>query len=188
MALPPLSSGSGGKDNAAGPQKDHGSRGQHHGLSCRLHAALARWWGCPAGCILWMCLSAAGLCWSSQTPFSTGTMRTDTTAEQKTDFALQSEPHCGSRSVHTVLAATEIPHQAMWCAHRCEPQSGSWSDVRVSSLFLHTELVPVEYSVGLGGAACPLMLLVSEPGFHARWRLSWVCQLPGSEGFLFLCV
>lgn len=106
--------------------------------------------------------SAAGLGQPSQDLFPMGTRRMGITAEQKIDFALESEPHCGSQSAHTVSVATEILYQDMWCAHGCEPQSGSWSDVRVSSLFPHIQLVPVDYSVGLGGALCPLMLLASE--------------------------
>lgn len=40
-----------------------------------------------------------------------GTRRIDTTAEHKIDFALESEPHCGSWSLHSVSVATEFLHQ-----------------------------------------------------------------------------
>lgn len=126
-------------------------------------------------------MDAAGLGRPFQAPFPTGTRRMGITIEQKIDFALESEPHCGSWSTHTESVATEILHQDMWCAHGCEPQSGSWSGVRASSLFPHIQLVPVDYSVGLGGAVRPLMLLASED-------LPCVCHLPGGEGSLFLCV
>lgn len=72
--------------------------------------------------------------------------------------------------------ATEFLHQDMW------------SGVRVGNLFPHTQLVPVEYSMRLGRAVYPMMLLASEPGFHVRSRLSCVCHLPRGKCSLFLFV
>lgn len=108
--------------------------------------------GAPFACAS----SAAGLCQSSQAPSPTGARRMDTTAEHRIDFALESEPHCGSWSLHAVSVATEFLHQDMW------------SGVRVGNLFPHTQLVPMEYRVRLGKTVCPMMLLASEPGFLVR--------------------
>lgn len=116
--------------------------------------------------------SAAGRCQSSQTPFPRLPG-----AERKIDLALSLSLTVNPGAcMHAVSVATEFLHQDMW------------SSVRVGNLFPHTQLVPVEYSVRLGRAVCPMMLLASEPGFHVRWRLSCVCHLPRGKCLLFLCV